>query len=102
MPTSRRGGLRSMIVPLHQDLIPAQRSATRYFIYLAGFVLFFWYTVLPIVGSDLSRIPGDLGDRVSIYTSSNIRISIFPARKVPSGPRGSSIRTKTWWLTPTT
>jgi hypothetical protein len=51
-----------MIVPLHQDLIPAQRSATRYFIYLAGFVLFFWYTVLPIVGSDLSRIPGDLGD----------------------------------------
>ena len=57
-----------MSLPLGQNPIARQRSAARYCIYLAGFVLFFWYTVLPLIGTDLSRIPGDLGDpRFNLY-----------------------------------
>ena len=47
--------------PAH-NTISVQRNAARYFIYLTVFVLFFCYTVLPIIGSDLSRFPGNLDD----------------------------------------
>jgi hypothetical protein len=48
--------------PPAPNRISVQRNAARYFIYLAVFVLFFCYTVLPIIGSDLSRFPGNLDD----------------------------------------
>lgn len=48
--------------PPAPDTISVQRNVARYIIYLAVFVLFFCYAVLPIIGSDLSRFPGNLDD----------------------------------------
>lgn len=54
--------------PPASNTISVQRNTTRYFIYLAVFILFFCYTVLPIIGSDLSRFPGNLDDaRLNLY-----------------------------------
>jgi hypothetical protein len=66
---------------------PENRSALRYFAYLAVFALFLGYTLVPILGANLSRFPGDLGDaRFNLYL-----LELFPHRSgqrlTPAGCR---------------
>ena len=51
-----------------QNIVPENRSPHRYFAYLVVFALFLGYALIPILGSNFSRFPGDLGDaRLNIY-----------------------------------
>lgn len=52
----------------HVAASSSSRPAIRCIFYLAVFVSLLCYTVVPIIGTDLSRVPGNLGDaRLNLY-----------------------------------